>query len=184
MGCSIDTRTGLGISPQSYRMICRAGLLCWFDPTSDVIDDRKRAYNDATIFPGHLLSFFGLFRKTTGLTEQDLDTFVKEDILDEYGAEAFLSRFTRLLSELCDMTDTDNHFDNLSSSLENVGRIVVYPAFRQHYTSSGFVRALCDLADDPRLRLYTDSIKWGVHRSILTVFEYVSHLFAYSDALT
>ncbi|KZV74114.1 hypothetical protein PENSPDRAFT_749611 [Peniophora sp. CONT] len=167
---SIDPQIGVRVSSQAYRMICRIGLLSWLHPNPDPLADADDVYHNVTVFSNHLLSFFTAFKKASGLTQRDLDAFVKEDVIGEYGAETFISRFTRAL-ELRDAIHTDSQFDNLNGSLQNVGRILVHPDFRRYYASSGFIRAVCDLLDNERMQQYNDQIRWGVHRSVLGLLD-------------
>lgn len=162
----------MSITPQAYRMICRTGLLCWLNPSAaEVLQDEVAALESATLFLNHLLSLFDSYTPVSGLTEQDFNTFVREDILDEYGAEAFLSRCTRLLTDARGTVNTDGQFDSLVGSLKNLARVIKHPEFRQRYASSGFVRALCRLLDNPRLQQYDDNTRWGLHRGALVVIE-------------
>lgn len=151
------------------------GLVCWFHPTKRSVGP-DAAFEDATVFPRHLLCLYTTFRKPTGLTERDLDLFVKEDILGTYGAQAFMLRFTDLLLEARGLVYTDRHVDNVDTCVDNVRKILAHPECRQYYTSSGFIRALCDLADNPRLSQYNESLRWGIHRSVLKMVEYVRRL--------
>ena len=171
---SVNRKINLRMNPQSYRMVCRAGLACWllsgFNPPSDELFSLLA---NATTFPDHLLSFFLSDKGISGLTDRDLDKFVKEDILDEYGPQAFLARFTQLLTDLRDTVSTDSQFRDLNAAINNLSKVVVHVDFRPHYISSGCIRALCNLVDNPRLLQYGHKIRWSVYRSVLVMVESV-----------
>ncbi|KZV74142.1 hypothetical protein PENSPDRAFT_749639 [Peniophora sp. CONT] len=149
----------IGIRPQIYRMICRAGLLCWFYPDCvppDLDAEVDGQFKYTVVFPGYFLSVYATSSEASGLTELDLDTFVREDIIGEYGAEAFIVRFTNdVLIDLRGKVHTVKHFNDLNASIRNAKHILVHPEFRRYYTSSGFIQALCDVAEYPRLRRYS-----------------------------
>ena len=116
------------------------------------------------------MSFFTTLRPVSGLTDQDLEAFVKQDMIDEYGAERILLRYSQLLNDLRKEFSSASQLPSIEDLCRNLSKIVVYPEFRQYYASSGFLSALCDLLEDQHPCL-DEAQMWHLHRCVLILIE-------------
>lgn len=171
----LDDRLNMNVNPEAIKIASRASLLCWFHPfCTQITSAQERLFRFDMPFPSRALSPLTTYQHMFGLTDQDFDAFVREDILEVYGAEAFLVRLTRLLKGLREVVRPESgDTSSVLALLENSGRVVVNPAFRQRYVSTGFLRALCDLFESQWVSQLDDTPRWDVQRKILTLVGYV-----------
>ena len=145
-GDSGDPVLGIDLDKRVLITACRIGMVGWLYTTYQTIrTEQSGGFEHQLGFPCRLMSFFTTLRPVSGLTDQDLEAFVKQDMIDEYGAERILLRYSQLLNDLRKEFSSASQLPSIEDLCRNLSKIVVYPGFRQYYASSGFLSALCDL---------------------------------------
>ncbi|VDB84332.1 unnamed protein product [Peniophora sp. CBMAI 1063] len=142
-------------NPGARLATCRIVLLCWMYPVLEVIE-LPGAEHFAMDF---VLRMFSKRTHISGLTQSDLDRFVKVDILGNYGAGAFLVQLAHaLLTRSTYKVRTDEAYDHqkeVVTLLTSMTGIIVQPEFRTYYSYSGILDAITSVFDTDRYMLYS-----------------------------
>lgn len=112
-------------SDSRYYLVSRELLLlCWFY--------RDEHWGDG----GEIMASISF----TAIVEQPdyLSAFIKQEVIDVYGAEAYLARASVSLLRL----HTDKH-TSLHSFLSNQRNVITRAEFNEYFHKSGYVRSLC-----------------------------------------
>lgn len=96
---------------------------------------------------------------------RELAAFVGREVIDKYGAEAFLVRSG--VSIRSSETDDPDRFI-LTGHLFTVRKVLWHDAFKPHFFSSGFVRDLCNMLEQENRKERTVFRLVALHATLTT----------------